>query len=151
MRLILFILLLANLATSQQQRYKITNQKIIGWSILAIGGAADGITEATQFDRHVFEVKFDVDSKGFWGSESYLRAYKGGDPDNGYKSWYAKNFGAWDAYHLGDDIRKLGYISGGLVITLGSKQRKIHYLYDFLIGFAISAATKRAAMWWIHQ
>lgn len=137
-------------------RYEIANpSKFIGWGVLAIAGAVDGMVEGYEFDgRKSFERKFEVSPNSFWGSQSWRRAYVGGDPQNGYKSKKAQIFGANDFYHVADDVRKLGYITGGITVAIGGKQTNSkwwHYAADFAIGFAISGLAKQQAMEWVRH
>ena len=61
---------------------------------------------------------------------------------------------AWDWYHRNDDYRKLGYYSGGIVLGIGGYKvnKKIkHYLFDFAIGWAVSATAKSIGMKFIRN
>ena len=121
---------------------------------MAVAGAADGMVEGYEFDgRKSFERKFGVSKTGYFGSESWKRAYKDGNPDNGFKSDFARIMGAQDFYHHADDLRKIGYLSGGVVIGAQHRKntKKWHTVADFAIGFAVSSITKSAAMWWIRN
>lgn len=149
--LVLFLLC----SISAQFQYRITRAKLAGWGVLAVAGVADGMVEGYEFDqRKSFERKYNVSKTGYFGSQSWKRAYKGNNLDNGFKSGFVKTFGAQDFYHHSDDLRKLGYISGGVVIGInGTKtnSKKWYYIIDFAAGFAISAATKSASMRWIRS
>lgn len=135
--------------------YRFTATKAIGLGALAAGALADGMVEGYTFDgRKSFERKYDVDPRGYWGSESWRRAYKGGEPANGFKSPAHRIAGSFDFYHHADDARKLGYITGG--ITLGicgarTNTKWWHYVLDFGIGFGVSAAAKSAGMHWVRS
>lgn len=148
----LVLLLLCSL--SAQAQYRITRAKLAGWGMVAVAGASDGMVEGFEFDRRLsFERKYGVGKTGYFGSQSWKRAYKDGNPDNGFKSDFVRVMGAQDFYHHADDLRKIGYLSGGVVI--GSQHRKNtkkwHTVADFAIGFAVSSLTKSAAMWWIRN
>ena len=149
----LILLLLCSL--SAQAQYRITRAKLAGWGMLAVAGAADGMVEGYEFDqRKSFERKYNVSKTGYFGSQSWKSAYKGNNPDNGFKSGFVRTFGAQDFYHHADDLRKLGYMSGGIVIGInGTKTntKKWYYIIDFAAGFAISAATKSISMRWIRS
>lgn len=151
----LVILILLCSLSAQAQQYRITRAKIAGWGILAVAGAADGMVEGYEFDqRKSFERKFNVSKTGYFGSQSWKSAYKGGDVDNGFKSGFVRTFGAQDFYHHADDLRKLGYMSGSVIIGInGTKTntKKWYYIIDFAAGFAISAATKSISMRWIRS
>lgn len=149
----LILLLLCSL--SAQSQYRITRAKLAGWGMLAVAGAADGMVEGYEFDqRKSFERKYNVNKTGYFGSQSWKSAYKDGNVDNGFKSGFVRTFGAQDFYHHADDLRKIGYMSGGIVVGIGGNKinsKKWYYIIDFAAGFAISAATKSASMRWIRS
>jgi len=148
----LILLLLCSI--SAQAQYRITRAKIAGWGMVAVAGAADGAVNGYEFDgRKSFERKFNVSKTGYFGSQSWKRAYKGNNPDNGFKSDFVRIVGAQDFYHHADDLRKIGYLSGGVVIGTQHRKntKKWHTVADFAIGFAVSSLTKSAAMWWIRN
>ena len=122
--------------------------------MVAVAGAADGMVEGYEFDgRKSFERKYGVSKTGYFGSQSWKRAYKGNNQDNGFKSDFVRIMGAQDFYHHADDLRKVGYLSGGVVIGTQHKKntKKWHTVADFAISFAVSSLTKSAAMWWIRN
>lgn len=135
--------------------YQITRGKIVGWSLCAVGGLADGLVEGYQIDgRLSFERKYGVDRYGYWGRDSWRNVYKGGDPANGFKSPIHSWSGAFDFYHHADDLRKIGYLGGGVVIGIsGAKNNPVwwHYAVDFAAAFAISAITKSAGYYYIRN
>ena len=148
----LVLLLLCSL--SAQAQYRITRAKLAGWGMVSVAGAADGMVEGYTIQyRKSFERKFNVSKTGYFGSQSWLSAYKDGNVDNGFKSDFVRVMGAQDFYHHADDLRKIGYLSGGVVIGTQHKNntKKWHTLADFTIGFAVSSLTKSAAMWWIRK
>ena len=148
----LILLLLCSL--SAQAQYRITRAKIAGWGMVAVAGAADGLAEGYEFDRRLsFERKYRVSKTGYFGSQSWKRAYKDGNPDNGFKSDFVRIMGANDFHHHADDLRKIGHLSGGVVIGTQHRKntKKWHTVADFAIGFAVSSITKSAAMWWIRN
>ena len=127
-------------------KYKIGKQKKIGLAIIAFAGLVDGMGAGYEFDsRKSFERKYGVDPNGFWGSKSWKKRYKNPNIWN-------RHFGVFDFYHLADDVRKVGYLSGGIMITLGGKKQKWYYYFcDFALAFAVSSATKRIGMHWIRN
>jgi hypothetical protein len=134
--------------------YKITRTKMFAWSLIAVGGAADGLLEGYLHDgRTSFERKWGVSKTGFWGSESWRSVYVGGDPEKGFKSGFIRWTGANDFYHFADDTRKIGYITGGITLGIGTKANTKwwHYLADFGISFAASAISKSAAYYYIRN
>jgi len=148
----LILLLLCSI--SAQAQYRITRAKIAGWGMVAVAGAADGAVNGYEFDgRKSFERKFNAKKIGYFGSESWKSVYRNGDPEQGFKSSLHRNIGAFDFYHHADDLRKIGYLSGGVVIGTQHRKntKKWHTVADFAIGFAVSSLTKSAAMWWIRN
>jgi len=127
----------------KQDRYikTINKGKLIGLGVAIIGALADGIVEGYEFDgRSSFERKWGVDRYGFWGS----------------RSWQGRKFmgQTWDAYHMFDDIRKVGYIGGGIVIGIGggkSNKKVIHFVFDGLIVAGVTGMAKYGAMHWVRH
>lgn len=135
----------------QLNTYKWNKQKTIGFSVLIIASIADGLVEGWEFGgRRAWEIKFGVAPRSFWGRNSYLRAFKNFDPAQGPKNIYTKMFGAWDFYHLADDIRKFGYIGGGIMITIGAKGQKWqHILLDAVIYSIGTTLAKSGSMMYV--
>jgi hypothetical protein len=134
--------------------YKITRTKMFAWSLIAVGSVFDGLLEGYLHDgRTSFERKWDASKTGFWGSESWRSVYVGGNPENGFKSDFIRWTGANDFYHFADDTRKIGYITGGVMIGIGTKANTKwwHYAVDFGISFAASAISKSAAYYYIRN
>lgn len=135
--------------------YPVTHGKVLSWAIAAFSGAVDGVLEGNRFDNNRnFERKFNASKTGYFGSESWRRAYKNNDPEQGYKNLYSQTFGACDFYHHADDARKIGYIGSGVVIGISgakSNPKWWNYALDFGIGFAMSSATKAAGMYLIRN
>jgi len=154
MRYALLFFALINVCSLSAQ-YRITRGKIAGWSVAAISGAIDGVVEGYEFDgRKSFERKYNVSPTGYFGSESWRRAYKNNDPEQGYKNFYSRTFGANDFYHLADDAKKIGYIGSGITIGISGSRANSkwwHYAVDFGIGLAVSGAGKAAGMYWIRN
>lgn len=132
-----------------------TAGKAVGYGLLIVAGFADGAVEGYEFDgRKSFERKWGKDPHGFWGSQSWRMIYNDGDPNQGKKSAFSYWLGARDFYHTADDLRKYGYISGGLCIGIGgAKQNRKwwHYALDAGIGFGLSAAAKSGGMKWVRR
>jgi len=148
------VILLLLCSLSAQAQYRITRSKLAGWGMVAVAGAADGMVDGYEFDRRKsFERKYGVSKTGYFGSQSWKRAYKGNNPDNGFKSDFVRIVGAQDFYHHADDLRKIGYLSGGVVLGLNTHRNtnKWHTVADFAIGFAVSSLIKSAAMRWIRN
>lgn len=149
------LMLLLMCSLSAQAQYCITRTKVAGWALCAVGGIADGLCEGYEFDgRKSFERKYNAKKTGYFGSESWRNVYKNGDPEQGFKSGIHRNMGAFDFYHHADDLRKIGYISGGVIIGINGHKtntKKWYYIIDFAAAFAISATTKSLSMRWIRS
>lgn len=153
---VVYVLIFASfVGAANAQTYRITPAKITGWGISVIGGAADGMVEGYTFDgRTSFERKWNASRYGFWGSESWRMVYRNGQPEQGFKTPLHNWAGAADFYHVADDTRKFGYISGGILIGIGGAKVNTkwwHYAADFGIGFTLSAISKAGAMYWIRN
>ena len=137
MRIVIFaFILLLNVNLSAQ--YKVTKSKLTGWTILTAAGFIDGMVEGFDFDnRTAFERKYNVNPKGYFGSKQHQKKC-------GWKPFC-------DFYHDADDFRKFGYISGGVVLTLGEKQKIEYLLIDLGIGLILSAGAKRAGLHYIRN
>jgi hypothetical protein len=79
--------------------------------------------------------------------------YVNNDPANGYKSDIYRYTGAPDFYHVVDDGRKIGYLTGTFVLGINSakNEKKLHTAVDFGVSFGIATLAKIAAMWWIRS
>jgi ABC-type maltose transport system permease subunit len=135
--------------------YKFNKQKVIGLSVMSLGAAFDGAVEGYEFDgRTSFERKFGASKEGFWGSQSWRRAYTDGDPEKGFKSGFDKWSGAFDFYHTADDVRKIGYICGGVTFGIGaakSNRKFRHWLLDTIIISTTTSVFKSASMRWVRK
>lgn len=142
--------------SNPNQKYKpFTKAKILGYSLLAVGGTFDGMLEGYQFDgRKSFERKWGVEPESYFGSLSWKTAYQNNTVNQGFKSPYREWRGANDFYHLADDVRKIGYISGGVAIGLSSYNQNSkwwHYALDILISSTISSSSKAIGVKWIRN
>lgn len=142
-----------NLPKPERPGYNFRGAKIAGLAIISSASFVDGVLEGYQFDgRRSFERKFGADPEGFWGSQSWRKVYVDGNPEKGFRSKFHKNAGALDFYHVADDFRKWGYLSGGAVFVLGAKgQDWKKCLLDFGIVFVSSSLSKRAGMQWVRN
>ncbi len=133
--------------------YKWNKEKTIGFTVLILASIADGIVEGYEFDgRKSFERKFGVDPISYAGSQSWLLAYKNHDVNQGFKSKYREWAGSPDLYHHLDDIRKFGYIGGGISLGIGIKgQNWKAIVIDMLIGAVVTSASKSMAMKWVRN
>lgn len=126
--------------------YRITNTKLAGWVVLSFAGAIDGVVEGYEFDgRTSFERKYGANPNGYFGSRSWEKAHT-------KETLYTKYFGAWDFYHHADDARKIGYITGGVIVGLsGANEKWWHYSVDLGLSFIISGTCKAAGMYWVRN
>jgi hypothetical protein len=156
--LLLFALFAAVSLSAQEFKigtYKVTPGKLAGWGVTAVGGLADGLVEGFEFDGRTFFVrKHGADRYGYWGDLSWTKVYNNRDPAQGFKSPLHRWVGAWDFVHNMDDLRKVGYMGGSVVLGIsGSKSNSKwwHYAADFTISFALSAVAKSAGMAYIRN
>lgn len=137
----------SQLGSIRSDAYQLNKAKWWGFALTAGAGFVDGIVEGYEFDgRRSWERKYGVSpDHPFWGSNSWKSK----------NTAWEKNFGVFDFYHVADDLRKIGYISGGIVIGIGgakrTRQKPHHYFYDFALSFAISGAFKAAGMYYIRR
>lgn len=105
-------------------KYEVSNTQILGWSTLALSSFTHGFVEEYEFSgRHYFEDVFGADPYGFWGSQSWREIYVNGDPNQGFKSWWHRKRGAWDFYHVADDYRRWGLITGGAIVSYATIEK----------------------------
>lgn len=64
----------------------------------ALSGVWHGMGEAYHADPFVFEKRWSVGSKSFWGSDAWERNYVGNNPDNAHRSELLGNVGR-DIWH----------------------------------------------------
>lgn len=136
------------------QRYHFGSEKQLGLALVVLGSAADGLVEGYEFDaRKSFERKWGVSPSSFWGSQSWRKVYRSGTPELGFKSPLHKWYGAVDFYHVADDVRFLGYASGGIFYGKGmvKNTKKRHYLLDVVIIAVAASASKSLAMRWVRN
>lgn len=130
-------------------KYQYTKTKAVGDGLLVLASFTDGFLEGYGFTgRKTFE-RWGADPYSFGGSKSYLTAYKNNDPAQGFKSDFHKSVGAFDFYHLADDLRKLSYISAGITIGIGGYQTNNnwkHWAIDIGKTLVVSMVAKRAGM-----
>lgn len=136
-------------------RYEFANPaKLLGWTAIGVASFTDGAVEGFEFDgRTAFERGYGADPHGYWGSQSWRNVYRGGEPANGFKSPWHEWKGATDFYHTADDLRKMGYLTGGIALGIGGRKvnsKWWHYALDAAIGLGISAFAKNRGMEWIR-
>jgi hypothetical protein len=119
--------------------------KWAGFGLLAVSSLSDGMLEGYTFDnRKSFERKYGADPYGFWGSQSWRAKH----------TWYAKQFGVPDFYHMADDIRTYGRVASGACIGIGgikSGNTWKQWALDIGIGLVVSSGFKRLGMEWIRN
>lgn len=143
------------LSASCQSHYQFKGPKIGGIVLMAIAAAADGAVEGYDFDnRTSFERKFNWGPYSFGGSLSWTNVYNNHQVDQGFKSALHKWYGAFDFYHVADDVRAVGYKAGGGMFFIGSyKQntRRRHWLLDVVIVSVVTSGAKSLGMKWIRS
>jgi hypothetical protein len=119
--------------------------KWTGFALLAAASFTDGTLEGYTFDnRRSFERKYGADPYGFWGSQSWQADH----------TWWAKQFGVPDFYHLADDFRTYGRLSSGVCIGIGglkSGNTWKRWAIDLGASLIISSGFKRAGMMWVRS
>lgn len=107
---------------------------ITGIVAIVFASIIDGFLEGWEFDgRTYFEKKFNKNPMGFWGSRSWERKYT-------HPNLWNKYMGVFDFYHVADDIRKYGYITGAFLIGFYSG-----FVY-LIIAIVLSVISKRTGM-----
>ncbi len=107
---------------------------IIGILAVTIAAFIDGALEGWGFDGRIyFEKRFGANPSGFWGSKSWERKYTN-------PNFWNKHFGVFDFYHVADDLRKYGYITGAFLIGFYSG-----FVY-LIIAIVLSVISKRTGM-----
>lgn len=146
--LISAIIVISVIVAFSQEPYKITKGKVAGWTTLAIASFVDGAVEGYEFGgRMAFmpeRKNWTSNPYSFWGNRSWEKS----------PSAFEKQFGIVDAYHVGDDIRKVGYVSAGITLGIsGCKNNKNwkHWALDIGISLITSSLAKRAGLAWIKS
>lgn len=124
--------------------YKLSKEKWIGWSQVAVGSFLIGFRDRYVLDGRIFfEEHWGSAPRSFWGSESWRNVYVNGDPTQGFKSRWAEWTGARDFYHVSGDAGKFLLISGGLTMTLGDKKPWWHHAINLGASLIISSGFDR--------
>jgi len=143
------------LSASCQSQYQFKREKIAGLAILAGAAAVDGVLEGYGFDgRTSFERKYGWSPYSFAGSLSWTSVYNNRQVEQGFKSAIHRWYGAFDFYHVADDVRSVGYKAGGGLFFVGSyKQntRRRHWFLDLVIVSVVSSGAKSLGMKWIRR
>lgn len=147
--LILFAILYCSLISnaqiklhhSKKKAYRPDWHQAAGWTLVGFGGLFRGLTDGyVQGGRRYYEIHYDADPYGFWGSQSYQQATLN-------PNFWNKHMGTFDVYHVGGDLSKIFYISGGIVMTIGEKKPWWHYALNFGVGLFVNAGTERLGHW----
>ena len=113
--------------------------------VICGAGLVDGMLEGYGFDSRLsFERKWGVDPHSYFGSKSW---------DSDWNAFERFKSSQVDFYHTADDVRKIGYVTGGFMLGRASLQnkRKIHNVFDLGISFACSAFWKSIGMQWVRD
>lgn len=123
--------------------------------ISVLAGLIDGVLEGYSFDgRKSFERKYGVSEDSFFGSKSWKSIYIDGDPQKGYKSGLLAWFGAFDFYHVADDLRKFTYLLAGITVTAitgAAGATTIQPLFGFICIWIVSAIGKFLGLKYIRS
>ena len=111
----------------------------LGFGLMVVGGVANGMSEAYEADRRIFEKKWGKGSQSWWGSESWKRKYK--DYDSGDERaayWQSQGVLAWssDFDHFSEATQAVTLGTGSFIIGLNGRRYKWHtQLIRFVTGF----------------
>lgn len=103
--------------------------------LYAISGIAHGAGEAYHADPYVFETRWNVDSKSFWGSDAWERNYFGNNPDNPHRSEALGNVGR-DIWHTANFVDYTAGFSATFAIS-GRKHPVKYRVANALFGCMI--------------
>lgn len=119
--------------------YQVTERTFAGAFVNSVAGFQNGMLEAYQADRAVFEKSFDADKYGPFGSESWRGKYKGNNPDNGYKHWWSEYY-QLDFDHTAATSSRLGLLTGSFLIV---SEPKNYHTVDVFTGIGIKTKPKK--------
>lgn len=135
--------------------YKLTKKKAGGLALLAVGAFADGVLQGYEFDgRTSFERKWGASPTGFWGSRSWAKRYRNGDPAQGLSHPVYQHLPVFDFYHVGKFVANYATVSGGLLLGVGGqlKNKSVwHWLLDGALAWGTCSAARQVGLWWIRN
>lgn len=135
--------------------YKITKLKLAGLGLVALGGAANGMLQGYEFDgRASFERKWGKSQTGFWGSLSWTKRYRDGNPAYGLAHPAYVVLPVADFYHVTQVVHHHSLVTGGVLVGIGggfSRQKWWHYLIDIGLSAAVNSTAQAAGLWWIRN
>lgn len=111
-----------------------TPKKIVCHSLALVAGVAHGVGEAFHAEPTIFETRWGVSDRSFWGSEQWARQYY----PSGKHRPDAWNF-TRDAHHMQNAVKKPIWIGCSFALALGRQPPKYKIL-DLIISTAISTA-----------
>lgn len=136
---------LKGIGSIQGQHYQFGKAKWAAMLVTCGAGFVDGVVEGFEFDgRRSFERKWGVEQYGFFGSMSHASEWT---------TWEKTKMSQSDFYHLADDVRKWGYISGGYMLGKAGRNNKrwVHDVFDVLIVGVASGIWKSAGMYYVRE
>lgn len=137
---------LKGLGSIRGQHYQFGGDKWAAMMITCGAGFVDGVVEGYEFGgRKAFENKWGVKPYSFFGSMSW---------DSEWSTWERAKMSQKDFYHVADDVRKWGYISGGYLLGKAGQRhnrRKIHDVFDVLLVGIASGLWKSAGMYYVRH
>jgi len=116
--------------TESESTYKITKNKVAGWSMILLSGMIDGARDVYSIDRTVFEQLWGVPPKSYFGSLSWTKYH-----DNEVSFYERTTNSANDFWHHSHDLSVVLKISGGVMIALNGKPKWLHVLIDLGVSF----------------
>ena len=102
------------------------------WGVLALTGIAQGMREAYHADPYVFETRWGVGSKSFWGSDAWERNYIGNNPSNPHRSEFFGNVGR-DVWHTMNAVSVIPMAT--TVFIIGARKQPLKFrVANMLLG-----------------
>jgi hypothetical protein len=135
--------------------YELTKTKAVGLALVAIGGITNGMLQGYEFDgRMSFERKYNVDPRGYWGSQSWARRYRDFNPAHGLAHPAYKHLPVFDFYHTAQIIHHHSLVTGGIIVGISSaytNKKWWHYGLDLAASTFINSASQSIGLRWIRK
>ena len=130
--------------------YPVTKLKVAGLAIIAIGGAANGAAQGYYYDGGTsFERIWGASPNGFWGSQSWRKRYRNGEPALGLAHPAYSILPVFDFNHSAQFIANHATYTGGIVLGIGSMKSNgkwWHYALDFGAATAANVLFRAAVL-----
>jgi len=130
--------------------YQFTKLKAAGLLGIAVGAIANGAAQGYYYDGGTsFERMFGANPAGFFGSQSWRKRYRDGDPAHGLAHPAYSILPVFDFNHTAQFIANHATYSGGIVLGIGSmkyNRKWWHYALDFSAATATNVLFRAAAL-----